>query len=141
VNHDLILAEWQRGYEALRAAELLATEGWYADAISRAYYATLHAAKAILLTVDVAPESHAAARRLFGLHLVKTGKVEREWAVSLAHSLDDRIAADYDVEISFSREETDEECQRAMEFQNRMRQYLISQGFEPNELKCGSSKD
>ena len=140
MNRELILAEWRRGLEALHAAELLSAEGWYADSISRAYYATLHATKAALLVLDVAPESHAAARRLFGLHLIQTGAVEREWAAVLAHTLDDRLAADYDVEISFSREEAREECGRAKSFQKRMRQYLISQGYKSSELRLKRSK-
>lgn len=42
------MAEWNRARESLRAAETLTREGFYADAISRAYYAILHSAKAAL---------------------------------------------------------------------------------------------
>ena len=135
MNRDLILAEWRRACESLRAAETLVEEGWSADSISRAYYATLHAAKAALLVHDVAPESHAAVRRLFGLHLIQSGSIEKDWAANLAHTFDDRIAADYDVEISFSQEEAREECERAKGFQKRMRQFLIAQGFKASELR------
>jgi hypothetical protein len=135
VNRDLILAEWQRGRESLHAAQVLTSEGWYADAISRAYYAVLHAAKSALLVIDVAAESHTAVRRLFGLHLIQTGEIEREWAASLAESLDDRLAADYDVEITFSSEEAEEECHRAKDFQKRIRQYLVSKGIKSGELR------
>ena len=52
---------------------------------------------------DVAAESHPAVRRMFGLHLVRPGEIEPEWSAYLTASLDDRLAADYDVETSFSR--------------------------------------
>jgi len=79
VNRAMTLAEWRRATESLQAAEMLAREGYHADAVSRAYYAILHATKAALQVHDVAVESHAAARQLFGLHLVRTGEIEVEW--------------------------------------------------------------
>ena len=45
MNRTLVLAAWQRAGQALRAAEVLTDAGYSADALSRAYYATLHAAK------------------------------------------------------------------------------------------------
>ena len=101
MNRNMIMAEWNRARESAQAAETLTRDGLYADAISRAYYAILHAAKAALHVHDVAAESHPAVRRMFGLHLVKAGEMESEWSAYLTESLDDRLAADYDVEISF----------------------------------------
>ena len=64
MNRPMIVAEWQRATESLRAADTLAREGLRADAVSRAYYAILHATKAALHVQDVAAESHAAVRRM-----------------------------------------------------------------------------
>lgn len=38
-------AEWRRALECLGAAEVCRDNGFYADAVSRAYYAIMHAAK------------------------------------------------------------------------------------------------
>ena len=89
MNRNMVVAEWSRAREALRAAEPLTRERCYADAISRAYYAILHASKAALHVHDVAAESHAAVRRMFGLHLVRSGEIEPEWSAYLVESLDD----------------------------------------------------
>ena len=78
MNRELVLAEWKRARQCLRAAEILVRENCYEDAVSRAYYAVLHAAKAALEVHDVAAESHAAVRRLFGQHLIRAGEIERE---------------------------------------------------------------
>jgi uncharacterized protein (UPF0332 family) len=91
MNRTMVLAEWQRAVQALRAPELLAGAGYPADALSRAYYATLHAAKAALYVHDVAAASHAAVRRLFGLHLIRTGEIEGVWASQQARAFLDRI--------------------------------------------------
>jgi len=84
------------------AAKTLLETGFYEDAVSRPYYAVLHAAKAALLTRDIAAESHAAVRRLFGKELVQPGVLEKEWALILAQTQDERALADYDVELTFS---------------------------------------
>ena len=97
MNRDIVLREWVRATTTLRAARLLVREGYHDDAVSRAYYVTLHAAKAALLVHDIAAESHTSVRRLFGRHLILPGSIEPEWSKYLAGSLDDRLAADYDI--------------------------------------------
>jgi uncharacterized protein (UPF0332 family) len=72
---------------------------------------------------------------MFGLHLVKPGDIEPKWSAYLVESLDDRLAADYDVETFFSREEARSECRRSREFVNRVRCYLLKNGLKETELR------
>lgn len=65
-----------RSRKALKSAKFLVSQELNEDAISRAYYAILHAAKAALLIHDQIPKSHSAARNLFGKCLVKTNLIE-----------------------------------------------------------------
>lgn len=125
MNRNMVLAEWSRAREALRVADTLTRNRCYAYAISRAYYAILHAAKSALLVHDVAAESHAAVRRMFGLHLIRSGEIEAEWSAYLVESLDDRLAADYDVESVFSKNDASSECRRCRAFLGRVRSYLL----------------
>lgn len=113
MNRGLVVGEWVRAQQTLRAAELLVREGFPEDAVSRTYYSILHAARAALCVCGVVTESHAGARRMFGKHLVLSGAIEREWARYLGESLDDRLAADYDIGTSCSVEQAREECTRA----------------------------
>ena len=134
MNRTLVLAEWQRAGQALCAAEVLADAGYPADALSRAYYATLHAAKAALSVHNVVTASHAAVRRMFGLHLIRTGEIGRAWASHLGEILDDRLAADYDVEMEFTSAEAAQACQRARAFLDRIQHYLLTKDFTADEL-------
>ena len=59
-KNELIRAE-----KSLESANVLLRNGFYEDAISRAYYAVLHAAKASLTLLEINVESHRAVRRLF----------------------------------------------------------------------------
>jgi hypothetical protein len=140
MNRDLVLSEWRRARQTLRAAQLLSAGECPEDAVSRAYYAVLHATKAALAVHDIAATSHAGARRMFGLHLVRTGEVEAEWASWLGESADDRLAADYDSSVSVSDEEAREDVRRARRFLNRIRRYLLAKGFSEAELRRRTSR-
>ena len=99
-----VTQEVRRAEKSLAAARALLAEGLLEDALSRAYYAVLHAARALLLAEGVAPQSHEAVRRLLGLHLVKTGKLAPDYARILREEQDDRALADYDVAFHPERE-------------------------------------
>ena len=105
--------------------------GYREDAVSRACYAGLHAAKAALFVHDVAVASHASYVRLA---LVRTGEIEREWARCLAGGSDDRLAADYNVHTRFTCDETRYECRQAREFVKRIERYLLDNGFADEDL-------
>ncbi len=109
-------------------------EGCHADAVSRAYYAIMHAAKAALFVHGVAATSHAGVKRMFGLHLVHPGRIEPLWSDHLVEGSDERLAADYDVFMSYSEQETRQACEHSREFLARMRKYLIASGVAELDL-------
>ena len=86
-----------RARKSLAAARALQKEELLEDSLSRAYYAVLHAARAILVSEGLDPQSHEAVKRLFGLHIVKQGKMEARYAHILREEQDDRALADYDL--------------------------------------------
>ena len=94
MNREAVIGEWRRSKESLGAADTLACSGYASDAVSRAYYAIMHAARAALFVHGVATTSHAATRRMFGTQLVGRGEIESAWASELAEGLDERLAAD-----------------------------------------------
>jgi uncharacterized protein (UPF0332 family) len=129
MRYQQIQAEWRRAQKALQAAALLQQNGLSEDAISRAYYATMHAAKAALLVHDVVAESHAAVRRLFGQVLVMAEGMEREWAQILARGHDQRGAAEYNVDFEVNEEAAERLVRDAQRFVERMAVYVISKGL------------
>jgi uncharacterized protein (UPF0332 family) len=141
MKERLVLAEWRRAQQALGSAELLTREGYHADAVGRTYYAVFHAAKAALHVQDVEADTHSAVRRMFGLHLVKPGEIEPEWAVPLGQALGERLAADYDPEVSFSLKDARAACREARAFVRRIRQYLLDKGFTRSQLRTRRKKD
>lgn len=56
------------------------------------------------------------------------------WASHLGEILDDRLAADYDVEMEFTSAEAAQACQRARAFLDRIQHYLLTKDFTADEL-------
>lgn len=121
------LAEWKRARESLGAAGSCHRDGYYADAVSRAYYAVLHGAKAALEFADVpAPDTHDGVSNRFGLHISRPGLVERSWGREIGRLLSLRILADYEVNTQFSDADARMATDRAEAFLNRIRALLAT---------------
>lgn len=118
-----IKKEIERAEKSLRAAKALFKEELYEDSISRAYYSTLHSAKAALLMEGVSATSHDAVKNLFGLHLVKPGKIDKKYSIILREEQDDRYLADYNSAFSPSEEQVKKRIEDAERFFNEMRSF------------------
>ena len=116
LNEEEIRKEISRSQKSLKSAKRLFEEGFFEDAISRSYYAVLHAAKAVLLSESVVVSSHEAVKRLFGMHLIKTGKIEPKYSKILSEEQDERYLADYDVAFSPEQERVEKRINDAEDF-------------------------
>ena len=76
---ELIQAYFQRAEQSLSTARLLLNSSLPDDAVSKAYYAMFYAAKAALGSIQVETRSHAEVINQFGLHFVKSGKLESRY--------------------------------------------------------------
>jgi uncharacterized protein (UPF0332 family) len=118
--NDSSQKELTRAGKALLAAKTLLENQLYEDCVSRAYYAVLHAAKVALAIEGIEPDSHRAARRLFSLHLVKTGKIEKEFARILTAQQEDREIGDYDIHVEIEQDTALKRVADAEKFVERM---------------------
>ena len=84
-----------RSREEIAAAEVLAREGFYAQAVSRAYYAAFFAAEAALLSIGEIRSKHAGVISAFGQLVVKEGGLDERAGRLLRSLYDRRSAADY----------------------------------------------
>lgn len=124
-----IEGELQRGAAALRSAELLLEHGELADAVSRAYYAAFHHARALLLSEGVEPKRHATVDRLVQWDFVRTGKLDPDVAGRLSTLQQHRQNADYTAEYVFSATMARELVDAAGSYAAAARQLLTSEGW------------
>ena len=122
--NQLICREIARADSALAASKILFEKKLLEDAVSRAYYATLHAAKAALLSKGIETSSHKGVLSMFSLHLVKSGDIEIEYAKMLAIEREDREISDYDVLVTVSSERVEERVKEAEKFVERIKRFL-----------------
>jgi len=122
--NDISQKELIRAKKALLAAKTLLENQLYEDCVSRAYYAVLHAAKAALATKDIEPESHNAVKRMFGLHLIKTGEIEKDFAKILTAEQEDRAIGDYNIYIEIEQDRALKRVRDSEKFVERIEKYL-----------------
>jgi uncharacterized protein (UPF0332 family) len=128
-KQNAIKKEIERGEKALKAAQLLSENGLYEDAVSRAYYAVLHLAKAALLSQGVRTSSHKGVLAMFGLHLVEKGLIGPDLARILAKEKEERELGDYDVMIDIDQERAKERIRQAEQFITTVKSFLSKGGL------------
>jgi uncharacterized protein (UPF0332 family) len=124
LHKEEIKKEIERSKKSLEAARKLFADKLLEDAISRAYYSVLHAAKAVLLAENVKVDSHEAVKRLFGLYLVKQNKIDKKYSRILREEQDERFLADYDVAFSPEEAQVEKRIKDAESFLKEMIRFL-----------------
>jgi len=89
----------------MAAVRNLIINGFYDDAVSRAYYAMYYAAKAGLLTIGVKVKKHSSTFALINDHFVRTGLLEKKYISLLGRAQRARERSDYTPAISTKESE------------------------------------
>lgn len=104
------------GEDALASARLLFQAGRWADAISRAYYAMLYAARALLASEGQSSKTHRGTVALLQQHFVRTGRLPAEIAKLLPGAMAFRERADYGVRTRLTKEDAGRTIEAAGRF-------------------------
>lgn len=99
------------------------------DAISRAYYAVFHSAKALLQYVGIETKSHEGLKQMFGLHLVEPGLVERKMGRILNNLKEDRENGDYALITYFDKKDAQDVIKKAEFFMKNTIAFFKAKGF------------
>ncbi|MBI5408002.1 MAG: HEPN domain-containing protein [Nitrospirae bacterium] len=117
----LAKGEIDRAGEELNAAKSLQGNGFFFKSVVSAYYATYHAAKALLLLKGVAPKTHEGVERMFGLYYIKTKEFDLTAGKSLGRLMKMREEADYYPDVPFTADEAAEAIKAAKDFLEKAR--------------------
>lgn len=85
----------QKAEDSLRGARLMANDGLYGFAASRAYYAMFYVAQALLLSKGLSFSKHSAVIAAFGKHIAHPGIVPVEFHRHLIDAQEARLIGDY----------------------------------------------
>ncbi len=126
--NDVALSPWEMELEKakrmLLAAELLRSNGFFEDAVSRSYYAVFHAACAALAKIGRSARTHDGIRSAFGEHFIRTGALPQHLARVLSRTAADRNDADYNSSTVFSEKDARESQNGAQDFVDAVAHYL-----------------
>lgn len=116
--------ELEAGDKALKEAKALLEKGLYEGSISRLYYSLFHHVKALLYLEGLEPKTHEGLERLFGLHYIKTSKIDPKYARLLGHLQKYREQADYGLTITFSKKDVEEAIKGVEEFIQQVKKLI-----------------
>lgn len=100
-------AHMEKAIKRLRVAEKLLQDNEYEDAVSRAYYAMYHAAKAALATINIFPKTHEGVVSEFGRKFVLTRTFPKELGKTLADTKAARETYEYSVTATMEKTEAE----------------------------------
>ncbi|MCD6206983.1 MAG: HEPN domain-containing protein [Methanosarcinales archaeon] len=103
--------------------------GFCEGAVSHAYYAMFHSAKAFLALDDISPKTHKGVILQLGKY-VKLGKLGKDEVRSIAHGLTVRIRCDYDIEVVLDRGEVGELLNEAEHFVDKIEAVVADKSRE-----------
>lgn len=110
------LALLHKAADSLKAARLLADQGFHNFAASRAYYTMFYIASAFLLGEGFTFSKHSTVITMFGQHFAKTGRVPVEFHRYLIEAEDRRKVGDYGIGPGLDEAEVIIQITRAEQF-------------------------
>jgi len=117
-------AHMEKAIKRLHVAEKLLHDDEYEDAVSRAYYAIYHAAKAALATTNVFPKTHKGLVSEFGKTFVLTGTFPKELGKILADTKAARETYEYTITATIEKTEAETIFTNAQTFVTTINKFL-----------------
>ena len=108
----------------LLSAQSLIRANDFRGAANRSYYAIFHAMRAVLALHGIDMKKHSGIMSEFRRLYIKTNILPEELSVILAEAFDVRTDCDYDDYYILSREEVEQQAERAVFFVKTVSAYL-----------------
>ena len=110
--------------ETLNVAKECLENKHYKDSINRSYYASFYAARAILALERIDFKRHKDVIAYFNKNYVATGIFEKDIGRKLARLQQKREQSDYDDFFIASRQDAEEQYQKAVELYEEVKAFL-----------------
>ena len=115
--------------EALQDAEIMFDNGRYKNALNRAYYAVFYALRAVNALDGFDSSKHSGVIAYFNQTYVKTGIFKKEISRIIKLASEKREQADYLDFFVASKEDAEQQIQRAKILLKTIKEYLITQAM------------
>ncbi len=104
-RQDLVEYRIVKARETFNEVSLHIENELWSTAVNRLYYACYYAVIALLISKEINATTHSGVRQMFGLHFVKTGKIEKELGKLYSDIFDMRQSGDYEDYVEFTKDD------------------------------------
>ena len=132
---ELIRYRFQRAFETLEEARLMAESAHWNGCVNRLYYACFYPVNALLLTKGLSSPKHTGVRSLFSLHFVREGEFPKGLAALYNSLFDTRQESDYEDFFAADPDETGDWLTQAEQFIAHA-QDLVEKALTEEEGSC-----
>ena len=115
-KQDIIKYRFERAEETILEAQLLAKNSHWNSVANRLYYACFYAVIGLLLSHSLLTKSHNGVKSLLNKEFVKTGLLDKKWALIYSELFNKRQESDYKDIKRFTAEEIEPLIAKAEEF-------------------------
>lgn len=124
VISDLINYRLERADETLKAADFLASGGYYNLAVGRLYYACFYTASALMLANNLSAATHAGIKVLLNMNFIKKGLLEPKYGSIYQTLFEKRQSGDYEDFVYCDKGLYDSFRPQAAEFIDRLKELI-----------------
>ena len=121
---DLSRYRYERSSEELENAKAMLETGKYKLALNRSYYSIFHGMRAVNVLHEFDSSKHSGVIAHFNQYHVKTGDFSKEASKIIRTSSEMREHADYEDFFVASRQDAEEQVQKAQTFHEFITNYL-----------------
>ena len=123
---DLIRYRLISAKEKLTSAKLLLDAGLYKDSVGRSYYSIFSSMRAVLAIRQVDFSKHAGVLSYFQKEYIKTNIFDKKYSKYIQQAFQIRNGCDYDDFFIVSRQDAEEQYQRAEEILKVVQEYITT---------------
>lgn len=127
---DLIKYRLSSSQEKLMSAKLLLESGLYKDSVGRSYYDIFSAIRAVLAMRQVDFSKHAGVIAYFQKEYIKTEIFDKKYSKYLQQAFQIRNSCDYDDFFIVSKQDAEEQYERAVELLAIIEEYIKESRYE-----------
>ena len=123
---DLIRYRLISAKEKLTSAKLLLDAGLYKDSVGRSYYSIFSSMRAVFAIRQVDFSKHAGVISYFQKEYIKTNIFDKKYSKYIQQAFQIRNGCDYDDFFIVSRQDAEEQYQRAEEILKVVQEYITT---------------
>ncbi|MGQ9620807.1 MAG: HEPN domain-containing protein [Bacteroidales bacterium] len=121
---DYIKYRFRRSEETFDEALILAEKEKWNAVLNRLYFSCFYAVISLLLKSNIETQTHNGVRTQFGLHFIKTGKIDKKYGKLFTKLFDLRQKGDYGDLFDFDKEVVEPLIEQVKEFVEEIKKQI-----------------